>query len=51
MGSLWLAFLLKCVSPRWIRRLFFTGTILYVLFIIACLVFMYECPVMLPSGG
>jgi hypothetical protein len=42
MGELWLAFLLKCVSPRWIKRLFFAVTILYALYIIGWVVFLYE---------
>lgn len=44
MGELWLAFLLKCVSPLWIRRLFIGGLILRVLFLIGFVVVMYECP-------
>ncbi len=42
MDSLFLAFLLKCVPPRWLRRLWIAGILLRVLFVIGCLVFMYE---------
>jgi hypothetical protein len=41
MGSLWLAFLLKCVSARGVRRLFIAGIVLYGLYIIGWVVFLW----------
>ena len=41
MGELWLAYLLKCVSPKWVRRLFWSGVTLRVLFIVAWVLFLY----------
>jgi hypothetical protein len=42
MDTLWLAVLLKCVSPRWVLRLWVASLVIRVLAIIGILIFLYQ---------
>jgi hypothetical protein len=50
MGELWLAFLLKCVPAKWLRRLFITSLIVRVFLILCIIAILYEYSVVTSHG-